>query len=241
MSYRDEIRKRGFNFLTSTSNEYIKTVLLIDIIREKIKSINGRELEEEYHLSEKYPKIYNIKVKDMFIQNENMINTILEQCICNFVLYFNTLLDDIFLILIKQYIEDGNEDIKISNRSVKLKLSSFHNFKLDEITETYLKDYQFDNFKDRIRYFKDCISEDTLNQLIKMVVIRNCIQHHNSILQEESLKQIGRNNIQVLNEDKKLIVLGINDRIKLSIEELEEMRVVCIDYVRGVFKKFDIK
>ncbi|CAF1786146.1 hypothetical protein [Bacillus subtilis] len=143
----------------------------------------------------------------------------------------NGFIDSCYLNILMEVLSDGNNsNLKLSKSSAKIDLSRH-----DEMTGEWLtiqmiigdiwKSYKFEGFKDKlaklIKPFNYKINSNIKKTILKHVLIRNCIQHHNWGLDSSSLiqMQIGES-IEILKEDNTTIEIQKERKIVLTKEEV---------------------
>ncbi len=131
------------------------------------------------------------------------------------VRYFQEFLDECYLQILIDAIENGNpHKIKLRKSQIKIDLASHMpepDDEEDDIVDTALtirffigdmwKAYKWEPFKTKMdMLFKsiDYNLDSTFSyEIRKHVIIRNCMQHHEGSLDQDSLKQLGRQSIEM--------------------------------------------
>ncbi len=139
------------------------------------------------------------------------------------VQYFHEFLDECYLEILIEVIDNGNpHKIKLRKAQVRINPSSYipepENVEDEEIfnaASTWFtlkglisdmwKAYKWESFKNKTdMLFKSIdymVNPDVLYEIRKHVVLRNCLQHHNGCLDRDSLRQLGRNRVQMKEAD----------------------------------------
>lgn len=151
------------------------------------------------------------------------------------ILYLNEFIDDCYLNILMEVLNNGNSsNIKLSRSSVKIDLSRHYPDEEDGAKGDWLtiqmmisdiwKSYKFEGFKEKlnklIKPLEYVISPDIKKEILKHVVIRNCIQHHDWQLEASSLNILGTDSIEILDEQNSTIKILKWKTIILSKEEL---------------------
>lgn len=142
------------------------------------------------------------------------------------VILWQEFLTNIFSLYVDLHF-DGKRKFK------ELKTRQIHfDFKCEDdvighIKESLINGFAFENYKDRIRIIsKICESQEssvncetTLYEIYKNVIIRNSLQHKDSILTKDSVNLLGRETIEVFDVEGNKLLLSVGDKINLSLKE----------------------
>lgn len=98
-----------------------------------------------------------------------------------------------------------------------------------QVREGLFADFTFEKYSDRIRVINrvlnpDGLREDELSIIKKHVLIRNSIQHHASGVYPEMLKELGSNQIIVLDREGNATTLALGQFIQLFVPELDNLK-----------------
>jgi hypothetical protein len=133
------------------------------------------------------------------------------------VRYFQEFLDECYLQILIDAIENGNpHKIKLRKSQIKIDFASHMpepNEEDDDIIDSAFtirsfisdmwKAYKWEPFNNKMNMlFKSIdykINADFSYEIRKHVIIRNCMQHHEGSLDRDSLKQLGRESIEMKN------------------------------------------
>lgn len=152
-------------------------------------------------------------IKEKIIKNLNIHYQSLS------VRYFQEFLDECYLRILIEAIQDGNpHKIKLRKSQIKVDYASYVP-EADEVGDEdtadsgrvwltlrgFIRDmwmaYKWEPFKNRAdMLFKStdyAIDAGLFDEINKHVTIRNCMQHHDGRLDRDSLKQLGRDRIQI--------------------------------------------
>ncbi|MEK4130171.1 hypothetical protein NYE67_10845 [Solibacillus sp. FSL W8-0474] len=203
--------------IVQDSTEFLKEALLlyktsIENELQAIETISDTKLKEE--LKEK-----------VLGYNQNMI-----------VQHLNEFLDDCYLNVLREVLNDGNNsNLKLKRSSVKIDLSRLSNddesvrgdswLTIHMIINDIWHSYRFESFKEKLeklmKPLEYTINQETKREILKHVTIRNCIQHHNWRLDASSVKSnMGTDFIEILSNSKSTIRIEKWKTIKLTETEL---------------------
>jgi len=84
--------------------------------------------------------------------------------------------------------------------------------------------YKFEAFREKtsmlFRASEYNIAPALHQELKKHVQLRNCIQHHQRRITEESLETVGVKKLTLIAEDGRMVQLGVSDKISFSAREI---------------------
>ena len=113
---------------------------------------------------------------------------------------------------------------ELGKHSIKLDFSSDENF-YSQIQNRIIDDFDFEKYRYREKLINKILNlndvdRDELAAIHKNVLIRNAIQHKNSVIDSYTSKELGSSQIKILDMNGKLKVYKENDKILLSIPEI---------------------
>ncbi|MGN4542754.1 hypothetical protein [Bacillus cereus group sp. MYBK95-2] len=187
---------------------------------------------------------YKIKIHNELQAVDNLPNTELTDEIKNKILGYNQcmiiqhlhdFIDNCFLSILLEVFNNGNSNnLKLKKSAVKIDLSK-HSLKdnklpndswftIQMIISDIWNSFKFESFNEKLKKiassFDYKIQHDLKKEMLKHVIIRNCIQHHNCKLEPSSLKSFGYNSISVLNNNNEILEISSWKAIVLSKNEL---------------------
>lgn len=154
---------------------------------------------------------------------------------CMIVQHLNDFLDDCYLNVLREVLNDGNNsNLKLSRSSVKIDLSRHSNddsirgdswLTINMIISDIWHSYRFESFKEKLtklmKPLEYTINPVTKKEILKHVTIRNCIQHHNWQLDASSVKSnLGADFIEILSDSNSTIRIDKWKTIQLTKVEL---------------------
>lgn len=195
-----------------------------------------------------------IEIEDSINKNaiKPIINEISLYYIQNEIIgLFSEFIDDCYLNFLIHVLNNNNPDsIKLKSFSVKLDLTSLsetsdkipgsHWLTINQIISYIWKDFKFQQFKERFNEIQKSIdyigNKKYIDVIYKHVVIRNCIQHHNCVLEKTTLKPLGANRIEVLDNNGKKVVIKEWEKIIISVNEVKLLNDTIITFVNEYAK-----
>lgn len=177
---------------------------------------------------------------------------ILEHGQGSLVQYLQEYLDSCYLRVLHHVIVNGNSaGLKVSKSKAYITLGEDRQgysgdgsawLSLSIVTSDLLKAYCFSKFKDRLtQLFKSVelpVGDAIMFDLRKHVEIRNCIQHHQGELTQDSLNELGKNRLE-LNSGGEAIIVGAWQNIILSLEEVVAFSETLLDLADRVESQFE--
>lgn len=155
---------------------------------------------------------------------------------CMLIQLLNDFMDNCYLQLLIEVLENGNKSkLKLSKKNVKLDLNKMDGddwLTIANIISDVYDDYRRTGFTDKLSrltkpldYEMSKQDKELRHEIIKHVIIRNCIQHHNWNLDRDSLNYSLPNadSIEVMSDENSTIEINKYKRIKLSKTELYEI------------------
>ncbi len=143
---------------------------------------------------------------------------------------WSDLLGDLFLCFVEMHFSGRREFHELKKRTARLDFS----VKTDltaQIKAGLISDYAFQRYNDRVKIINDILNPDCKHErellvIKKHVLIRNSIQHHASKVYREMLSDLGCSRLEVLDKNDDVRYLDLNERIILSIPELDLIKRV---------------
>ncbi|MDX6158390.1 hypothetical protein SIA70_20075 [Bacillus subtilis] len=160
---------------------------------------------------------------------------------CMIIQLLQNFMDDCYLQLLIEVLENGNKSkLKLAKKNIKLDFNK-HVYKdmdgddwltITNIISDVWDDFKRTGFTDKLSrltkpldYEMSKQDKELRHEIIKHVIIRNCIQHHNWQLDRDSLNFSLPNtdSIEVMSDENSTIKINMSKRIKLSKTELYEI------------------
>ena len=169
---------------------------------------------------------------------------------------FVDFIEEVYLQLLIHFIEANNFDnIKLSKINVRIDMKNMQieddRFQRDQsltlrmIMKNIWDNFKFLPFKEKLNEILNSVdfnlSEQDKIAIRKHIYLRNCIQHHNSHVQNDISKNIGRNDIPILNNNNELIYIKEWGKIELSFSEVtilkETLAAFCDNYEKHILRR----
>lgn len=167
----------------------------------------------------------------------------------------NDLMDYCYLRFLVEGISHGNKVVKLRKMSLAsnpgtylpeesedLGEDSIYWFTVQALISDFWRVYKFLPFKDKLEHLVKAVNfnidASIRDMILKHVIIRNCIQHHDWILEKTSLKLLGRNSISILSSSKPITIKEWK-KIVLTFEELSSLFTVLNDFAEEFAKHVD--
>ncbi|MHA1410677.1 MAG: hypothetical protein ACTSQY_10300 [Candidatus Odinarchaeia archaeon] len=206
------LKEQNEDFEVQASKDLIPISIIETDVKWFIQAIN--DLESDLKKSTEFlSKITGSQIKEKIKQNLNIYyQNILVRYFCEF-------LDECYLQILIEVIDNGNpHKIKLRKAQVRIDPSSYIPdpddaeeeesfnsestwFTLKGLISDMWKAYKWEPFKNKLDMIFKSIdyiaNDDFLYEIRKHVVLRNCMQHHEGCLDRDSLKQLGRDKIQI--------------------------------------------
>jgi len=167
-------------------------------------------------------------LKDLLAYNVNVEDSMLELFQHKLIAAWHDLLTDLFLHFLEQHFSQKRRFTELKRKAPKIDFSSDIDLVI-QIREGLLVDFSFEKYTERIRIIngilnpaKNCDNE--LSFIKKHVFIRNAIQHHEGQVYNDMMKELGIAQLQMLNKEAENTLLKVDDKIKLSIPELDALK-----------------
>jgi hypothetical protein len=168
------------------------------------------------------------------------------------VRYFQEFLDECYLRILIEAIQDGNtHKIKLRKSQIKVDYASYlpEDEDVDDEGTTwftirgFIRDmwiaYKWEPFKNRTdMLFKStdyAIDPSLFDEIKKHVIIRNCVQHHEGRLDRDSLKQLGRDRIP-MKKDGAIYYIDAWKPITIFDEELYSLCFILEQFAEDFHK-----
>ncbi|MDU4882979.1 hypothetical protein [uncultured Clostridium sp.] len=181
--------------------------------------------------------IQPMRIESQFKFIDGIKASIWEYCLCDLIIIWNDFLEEIINKLLDEYL-NGTINIEKSivvKYKATISLEDIVSNSKDKWKESFIKDFNFETYKDKIKIIEKISGKslplDIKLQIFKAIEIRNCIQHHNCILNDDTLKKLGCNQIKIYNNDGTKKVISLNSKIELTQAEIMSTRNALISAV----------
>ena len=149
-----------------------------------------------------------------------------ENCLCNIIVIWNDCINQILSHKLDEIFSGKvnlNENI-LKKYKAKISLGEILYNPKEVWIKYFLKDFDFMCYKDKLKTLQD-IMEISINpsakkQIIKVIEIRNSIQHHNSLVTNEMLRKIGTNELFIKDNKGGTLSFSEGSRIILTLSEI---------------------
>ncbi|ADK81924.1 hypothetical protein [Sediminispirochaeta smaragdinae] len=240
----------GYSFIASPSTFYSSRIL-----DQNKKRFIGSKILETQSITEITSKILIGKTKeiqdiinDLKLESypDIILKTILISIQSDLVSSFISFIEDVYLQFIIHFFEENNRDnLRLSKIDAKIDMKSINSdidysdreqsLTLRLIMKSIWENFKFWPFKEKYNEITKAIDfqidQSSRDMLFKHVYLRNCIHHKNGQVQNDLQKMLGRNNIKVLNNQNREIVLKEWDSIDLSINEISIFKEKLEDFI----------
>lgn len=182
---------------------------------------------------------------------DNIIHSVTSHSQGILVRCLHEFLDECYLQFLIEAIDSGNpSNIKIRKSQVHLAPSQYipedsldeENaieggkwFTLKGIVSDMWRAYKFEPFKNKIEMLFKSIDFNwdpaKLSEISKHVILRNCMQHHEGVLDKDSLKQLGLAKVTLLGKDSPYDILPW-EPIWFSDVELNTLSDLLVDFAK---------
>lgn len=195
-------------------------------------------------------------LKESDIYSELIKNTTLIYVQNKLLSAFIDFIEEVYLQLLIHFIEHNNFDnIKLSKINARIDMKNMQieddKFQRDQsltlrmMMKNIWDNFKFLPFKEKFNEIVNSVdfdlSEEDKIAIRKHIYLRNCIQHHNSHIQNDISKNIGRNDIPILNNNNKLIYIKEWGKIELSFYEVmalkETLAAFCNNYEKHILQR----
>jgi len=138
------------------------------------------------------------------------------------------LMQSIFEVYLEWHFQGTRGFTELKSRQLTLDFSAGES--LDDQIKTRLKsNFSFEKYKCRCKLINSIRNRNNSRdsepyEINKHVNIRNSFQHHDGIIDEFSLQNLGRARIELLESDGQTAFFGQGDRLRLSIPEFDRLQ-----------------
>ncbi len=137
---------------------------------------------------------------------------------------WNNCLNDIFSLFIGLHFIGKRKFEELKKQDIKLDFCSNEDF-YDQIKDKIIDGFSFKEYSERQKLINrilnpDKESEEELANIHKSILIRNIIQHKNSIVDSYILNKLGSSQIKIFDMNGNLKIYEENDKILLSTPEI---------------------
>lgn len=167
-------------------------------------------------------------LKELQTYSKNVEASMLDLFQNKLISSWSDLLTDLFSYFLEQHFSQKRKFKELKKRTPKIDFSSEVDLDI-QIRDGLLADFSFEKYTDRLRIIngilnpaKDCEAE--LSLIKKHVFIRNSIQHHEGQVYSDMMKELGLDQLQMLNKDANIINIRIGAEIQLSIPEIDSLK-----------------
>lgn len=141
---------------------------------------------------------------------------------------WNNCLNDIFSLFIDLHFIEKRKFEELKKQDIKLDFCSDEGF-YDQIKNRIIDGFSFKEYSERQKLINKILnpnneSKEELANIYKSILIRNIIQHKNSIVDSYILKRLSSSQIKILDMDGNLKIYRENDKILLSIPEIHSFK-----------------
>jgi hypothetical protein len=218
-------------------NKIIKSSSIINIHKE-IFIKQTKEVEEALDEFRNKTEIYSPLIK----------NAILIYAQNKLLSAFVDFLEEVYLQLLIHFIEANNFDqIKLSKINVRIDMKGMHieddSFQRDQaltlrmIMKNIWDNFKFLPFKEKLNEIVNSVdfhlNEQDKLAIRKHIYLRNCIQHHNSQVQNDISGSIGRNDIPLLDNNNEVVYIKEWGKIELSLYEVMALKKILADFCKN--------
>ena len=141
---------------------------------------------------------------------------------------WNRSIAKLFVYLIELHFNGIRSFVELKNKWPKIDFRS--NTSLDDqIREALSENFEFQKYSERVRLLNSVFNPENnnandLKNIHKHVHVRNCLQHKEGYIDSFFLKDLGLNEIGMLDHSANLMTYNLNDGIILSVPEFDAFR-----------------
>jgi hypothetical protein len=141
---------------------------------------------------------------------------------------WSDLLGDLFSCFVDMHFSGVRKFHELRKRTARLDFSLETDL-LEQISTALIADFAFQRYADRVKIVDELLNPDgkhsaELSTIKKHVFIRNAVQHHASRVYRDMLRELGCSKLAVLSGDADLRELDLDDRVLLSVPELDSLK-----------------
>lgn len=185
---------------------------------------------------------------------------------CEIIAELHSFLENCYLSLLIEVLQNGNtSSLRLRKSTVKLNLEKHHHdeeafgepdietanwLSMSTIVSDIYWSYQFDSFKEKLSKLTKGtdynIKTEVREEIIKHVIIRNCIQHHFWQLDKGTLIPLGRDHLFILtSEDGSYSKIAVWQKIELTVFEIDRLvnnlRIFVNDFSNHIRRRIKTK
>lgn len=144
------------------------------------------------------------------------------------VLLWHDLLTNIFSIFIELHLSNIRQFEELKKQEIRLDFNSSDNFNV-QIKKGIIDDFNFKEFSERQKLINKLLNpeghgQNELAYILKNILLRNIIQHRKNIIDDYILRKLGRAQIEILDNDGKIVNYSCGDKFILSIPEIDAFK-----------------
>ena len=144
------------------------------------------------------------------------------------LLDWQQLLSEVFAHYVGLHLSGSRTFTELGNTQLKIDFAEPASFQ-DQVRRSLCRDFEFRRYADRqklIARLRDPagLAQDDAETVLCHIHIRNAIQHRHGILDEYAFKELGRNQIDVLDEAGATRSVRAGDRVVVSFPEFDKLR-----------------
>lgn len=216
-------------FQVAVSSHFRQLILAVAYLRIGGTVINRSPANASVELSlGKSIKTEPFYLKELLPYSCSVGESILELHQNKMIAAWSDLLNDLFSSLVNLHFSGVRKFYELKKRTVRLDFTSETELN-EQIRATLIADFAFQRYNDRVKITDDFLNPGGkhLTELLtikKHVFIRNAIQHHNSRVYQDMLKELGCPRLAVLDENADEKNLGVDEQIVLTVPELDAIK-----------------
>lgn len=148
-------------------------------------------------------------------------------------------LEELFEYLVNIHIDKIINIPNLNKISMKINFEDSTDI-LEQIKNNHNRIYQFSEYKCKIKTINDVFNEkqegiDQLDHIKMNKLLRNCIQHSNSIITKNTLKDMGKDKIYLLDENGNSKSYSESDSIKFTLPEINKLKQ-SIEHICNIWR-----
>jgi hypothetical protein len=144
------------------------------------------------------------------------------------VQYWQDLLNRIFAHYVDLHLTNARPFVELRSAQVKVDFAQATPI-LDQLRESLCRDFQFSKYAERqklVAKVRDPVGQarTEADTILRHVHFRNALQHHHGVLREFVFKELGRQDLTVLDESDATQTLRAGEKISISVPEFDSFR-----------------
>jgi hypothetical protein len=141
---------------------------------------------------------------------------------------WSDLIDEIFEYFLAQHFDGHRDFVELKRQNIKIDFASSISIEV-QAKDALSKDFSFRSYPDRFKLINGILNpgnelDAEIKIIRKHVLIRNSIQHHNSIAYEDLFSQLGAANIELLDPNGAPLSVTQGNKIYISVPELDYLK-----------------